>query len=109
MKTTISVYDFRDAFQRIRPDNFSYEGLTWLYEYFEEYENSCGEEIELDVVAICCDFNESTYAEVQEMYSLEVDTDLSVEDRNKSIREFLEDAISSIIGFDDEKVLFQYF
>jgi hypothetical protein len=108
MKTTISVYDFRDAFQRVRPDNFSYEGLTWLYEYFEEYENSSDEEIELDVIAICCDFTESTYEEFQEMYFLELDTDLSVEDRNKSIREFLEDE-TSVIGFYDEKVVFQNF
>jgi hypothetical protein len=109
MKTTVSICDFRDAFKKLGANNFSYEGLTWIFEYLEEYENSSNEEIELDVVAICCDFNESTYEEVQEMYSLELDTDLSVEDRNKSIRDFLSDAISSVVGFDDEKVLFHNF
>ena len=109
MKTTVSICDFRDAFKKLGANNFSDEGLTWIFEYLEEYENSSNEEIELDVVAICCDFNESTYEEVQEMYSLELDTDLSVEDRNKSIRDFLSDAISSVVGFDDEKVLFHIF
>jgi hypothetical protein len=60
MKTSINKYDFRDAFQKAgRGNNFSYEGLSVLFDYFEEYEDSTGEEIELDVIAICCEFNES--------------------------------------------------
>jgi hypothetical protein len=58
MKTTVNVYDFRDAFKRFDRDNFSYHGLGALFEYLEEYEDSTGQEIELDVVAICCDFSE---------------------------------------------------
>ena len=36
MKTTVYLNEFRDAFQKIRPDNFSYEGLGALFEYLEE-------------------------------------------------------------------------
>ena len=40
-------------------NNFSYEGLKALYEYFEEFaECQDSKTFELDVVAICCDFTE---------------------------------------------------
>ena len=38
-------------------DNFSYEGLKELYQFFEELEED-ENGIELDVVAICCEFSE---------------------------------------------------
>ena len=41
-----------------RPDHFSYDGLIALWEYFEEYEEDTGEEIDLDVIAICCEYYE---------------------------------------------------
>jgi len=72
MKTTVSVYDFRDAFQKIRPDNFSYEGLGALFEYLEECEADVGEEYELDVIAICCDFSEDTPESIAENYSIDI-------------------------------------
>jgi hypothetical protein len=108
MKTTVSVYDFRNAFQQVRPNNFSYEGLSWLFDYFEEYENSCDEEIELDVIAICCDFSESTYEEIIESYGIEIDPSDSTEDQKKQVRDFLDDE-TIVIGYDDEKVVFRQF
>ena len=53
---TVSKSHFIDAFKSIRPDNFSYEGLTALYEYFDELSED--QDIEFDVIAICCDFTE---------------------------------------------------
>jgi len=76
MKQTINEYQFRDAFMAIRPDNFSYEGLTALYGYLEQYEEDTGEEIELDVIAICCDFTESTPSEIRQNYSIDKNIDL---------------------------------
>jgi len=65
MKKTINIYQFRQAFQDYnRQDNFSYEGLEALFNFFEELEESTDNEIELDVIAICCDFTE--YQNLQE-------------------------------------------
>tara|TARA_B110000285_G_scaffold133127_1_gene149357 strand:+ start:552 stop:785 length:234 start_codon:yes stop_codon:yes gene_type:complete len=36
----------------------SYEGALALFEYIEEYEDQTGEETELDVVAIRCEWTE---------------------------------------------------
>jgi len=58
MKSNVSKYDFQDAFNKVRPNAFSYQGLVALYDYLIEWENSTGEELELDVIAICCDFCE---------------------------------------------------
>lgn len=46
---------FYDAFIKSdRKDQFSYEGLKVLFEYFDDFE----EDIELDVVGICCEWQE---------------------------------------------------
>ena len=58
MKKTVSLHEFRDDFHAIRPNNFTYEGLEALYDFLEEMENDTGEELELDVIALCCDFSE---------------------------------------------------
>ena len=72
MITTVSRYDFEDAFRKIRPDNFTYEGLKALFNHFEELEQDSGEQIELDVIAICCDYSEyAGLAEFQENYNAE--------------------------------------
>jgi len=59
MKQSINMYQFERAFKNMdRGDQFSYDGLKALYEYLEEYEESTGEEIDLDVIALCCDYTE---------------------------------------------------
>lgn len=60
MITTINEYDFRDAFlsSDTYKDNFSYDGLTALYDYFIELENDTDTPIELDIVAIVCEYSE---------------------------------------------------
>ena len=69
MKQTINEYQFKDAFQNCRPNNFSYEGLTALYNYLEQYEEDTGQEMELDVIGLCCDFTEyDSLKEFQQEY-----------------------------------------
>ncbi len=59
MIKTISRYDFEDAFtSHDRKDQFSYEGKKALFEYLEGYEDSTGEQIELDIIALCCEYTE---------------------------------------------------
>ena len=58
MYQAVNRCDFQDAFRQCRPDSFSYEGLNALFEYLESLEEDTGEKIELDVIALCCDFTE---------------------------------------------------
>ena len=55
MKDTITAYQFSDA---MIEQGFSYEGTKALFEYFEQYEQDTGEQMEFDPVAIRCAFNE---------------------------------------------------
>ena len=64
MITTVSQNDFIDAFLSIRPGHFSYEGLEALFDYLEMLEEDTGELIQLDVIALCCDYTE--YANLEE-------------------------------------------
>jgi hypothetical protein len=64
MKTTVSFNDFQDTFRRFdRQNQFSRFGLRALFDHIEELEESTGEEYELDVIALCCDFAEFDTAE----------------------------------------------
>jgi len=81
MKTTVYLSDFRAAFNRAgRGDQFSYEGLELIYDYLDEYERDSGEEIELDVIALCCEWAESTPAEIIDQYDTDLDTEDMTED-----------------------------
>jgi len=60
MKEYITESTFIDAFKQsdTRKNQFSYEGLKALFEYLEEYEDSTGEELEFDMIGICCEYTE---------------------------------------------------
>jgi hypothetical protein len=59
MKQSVNFSDFCDAFESHgRNDTFTYAGKRALFDYLEEYEYECGEEIELDVIALCCEYSE---------------------------------------------------
>ena len=62
MYTRVSEYDFREAFRTWQngqyKDNFTYDGLGALYNWFTQLEEDTGEQAQLDVVAICCEFTE---------------------------------------------------
>lgn len=95
MKQTVSLYAFRDAFQRVRPENFSYEGLEVLFDYLEEYEESTGTELELDVIALCCDWSECTVEELANDYSLDEEiegwAELDEDEKEEATQEWLQD------------------
>ena len=59
MYKNIGFCQFTDAFRdHDRQEQFSYEALKALYEYYQQLEEDTGEPIELDVIAICCDWCE---------------------------------------------------
>lgn len=92
MKTTVSLYDFREAFRTCgRAEQFSYEGLEVLFDYLESYEEDTGEELELDVVALCCDFYEDTVEVIAANYSIDLTDCEDEEEQAETVREYLED------------------
>jgi len=64
MKWTLTQSEFIEQFRKIRPDNFSYDGLKAIYEYYEEFED-----MEFDPIAICCEWTEFDELSEQDLES----------------------------------------
>lgn len=76
MKINVTFSMFCDAFRDMRrKDQFTYAGLEALYDYLIEYEEDIGEEIELDVIALCCEYTEYSDEELIEEYEDRIDRD----------------------------------
>ena len=59
MITTISKTQFRDEFTVYNwQDQFSYEALGALDDYLTDLDEQCDLSIELDVIALCCEYSE---------------------------------------------------
>ena len=72
MKQTMNEFDFKNEFKKIRPDNFSYDGLTALYNHLIQYEEDCDTELEFDPIAYCCEFSEyDSFEDVKKNYDVE--------------------------------------
>lgn len=65
MKVTVDFNMFAAAFESEgRATQFSYEGKRALFEYFNRMEDDLGEEIELDVITLCCEYTEYSNLEL---------------------------------------------
>jgi len=72
IKQTINFSHFCDAFWDTYKNNFSYNGKKALFDYLEEYSESVWEDVDLDTVALCCDYTEyDTAWEAMEAYQSE--------------------------------------
>jgi hypothetical protein len=101
MKMTIGFSQFCGAFNDTYKNSFSYNGKRALYDYLEEYEESTGEQVELDTVALCCDYSEHESAHACALEytvdkTLGVSQDDTAEDTEKIAREWLEDRTTVI-------------
>lgn len=67
---TMNFSQFCDNWPESRKDQFSYQGKKAIFEYLEEYEESTGEQIEFDPIAICCEWTEyEDFTALQAEYS----------------------------------------
>ena len=68
MIQTLRLSDFTNAFRNSdRKDQFSYEGLTLLFDFFEE----CDSQMEFDMIAICCEWAEDTPENIAAAYGID--------------------------------------
>lgn len=99
MIKTINEYDFIDAFKKMgRTDNFSNSGLIALYEYLTMLGDDLGQPIELDVIALCCEYAEyDNLEEFQADYSEDYQTIGDIE------------SDTTVIMIDDDSFIIQQF
>lgn len=110
MKKTLNTHDIANALLADTNAAWSHAGSFALAEHLEDYEESTGEELELDVVAIRCDFSEYTSLqdwaseyfrdESQAADALGLDLDMNDESEiEEAIREYIQDH-GTLIEFD---------
>ena len=70
MHQYVNEHIFKDTIRRLRPDNFTWGGLSALFEYLEDLEDDTGTRIQFDPIALCCEFSEyADFIQLQEAYS----------------------------------------
>lgn len=96
MKTTVNISDFINAF-RLCEDRYyqmgGYPGLCALFRHLEQWEQDTGEEIEFDVVGLCCDWGH--FDNVADAYA-------------ELIGEGAEDEKAMLEALEDRAVVIQY-
>jgi len=111
MKKTINLPAFVSAFTEMgRYDQFSLDALKIIYKYITDYEAESGQEIELDVIAICCEFVESTPSQVFVDYVTSIDSyDLKDEtDLIAKAVDYLESK-TSVLGQTETTIIYKQF
>jgi len=100
---TINESMFHDMFRTYgRSDQFSYNGLTALYNHLEEvFDEDSKYEYDLDVIGLCCDFTEfDTAFEAAKNYRLfTINEDMNEKEQQRQAVEFLSER-TTIIQFD---------
>ena len=116
MIKTLSTHDVAHELSSNKDNGFSYQGALALAEYFEELENSTGEPIELDTVAIRCEYSEytsayeaaSNYFDYPGMvYDENGDETMTADEVETSALEYLQDKTQAII-FDGGVIILQF-
>ena len=95
----VKTFDLRDFISEFRAygrtDNFTSEALEIIFNHL----NESGDTIEMDVIAICCEFTEQSCADVLELNSecIETNDDMDNEELADAARDYLNDN-SFIVG-----------
>lgn len=88
MKTTLTFSAFCDAFRDMgRNDDFSYAGKRALFDYLEEV----APDMELDVVALCCEYYESDIDSIISDYDIDVSEAEDDDEKADIVEEFLQE------------------
>ena len=105
MKQSVNFSEFCDAFRDMdRNENFSYEGLELLYDMFEELD----ENMELDVIAICCEYGEDGWEDIANNYSIDLDECEDDDEKEDAVREYLNEN-TFLVGETDNSFVYQLF
>lgn len=91
MQTSINFSQFCDAFRDMgRNDNFSYAGKRALFDYLEQYEEDTGCAVELDVIALCCEYYEQDLDGIIIDYSIDVSDAEDDDEKADIVEEYLQ-------------------
>jgi len=92
MKQSVNFSQFCDAFKSYgRGDNFDYEGLQVLFDYLENLYDEIGQEYELDVIALCCEYSQDEVDYIASQYDIDVSECEDDEAKSEVVQDYLRD------------------
>lgn len=91
MKQNINIEQFRDQFKSMNRDHYTYSGYEIIFSDLEEMFEG---DYELDVIAICCDYEEYNEDELK--------NDYGVDNCFSNMNQELEDRV---VGWTDDTVI----
>lgn len=108
MKITLSNYDVAHALRADSNANWSRNGAVAMALYMESLESDLGVEIDLDVVAIRCDFSEySSAVDAASEYGWSAEPDEYDDANEAAALAWLQDR-TSVISFDGGVIISQF-
>ena len=106
---TVSFYEFHNAFMRAgREAQYSYQGLRGLFDHLEQLSEDIGQDVELDVVAICCDYTEGTFKAVASDYGIDLSECEDDDEIRETVLDYLQDN-TRVAWSDDDTVVYACF
>lgn len=110
MKQSINFSQFVDAFHaHDRYDSFGYDALRIIFDYLEQYEQDCNEELELDVIAICCDYTVQGHTGIAQDYNIDLsDANGDADEEEQIVLEYLNDH-TYVLGQCKDGIVYQCF
>ena len=101
-----------------RGDCYGYDGWKAIGDYLEELSNDMGENVEIDIISICCEYSmaESTeefFMEYDHLHGVDLPEEeaweeLTEEEKLETIEEFLQDR-SSVVVCKDKLIIWHVF
>lgn len=101
MKQTVDSSLFRSAFQDYnRFDQFGGAALDVLFDYLEEV----NPDLELDVIALCCDYSADTAEDIASNYDIDLSDCEDDEAKQEAVLDYLNEN-TSVCGVTDDGVI----
>lgn len=110
MKQSVNFTMFCDAFRAYgREEQFSYEAKRAIFDYIESYKEDSGEEVELDVIAICCEWSEDRPQDIADYYGIDLEECEDADAIEDAVMEYLEERSPAEFLLDNGNIVYVQF
>ena len=94
-----------------REYQFSYDGLNILYSYLYDLSDDLGENIDIDVIALCCDYSEEDANDIAKQYSIDLGDLVEYDDETEIVELVLAylNEHTAVAGRHGSTIVFQQF
>ena len=101
---TFNENDFINEFKAYnREDNFSLRGLRILFESIDQTAIDCEMNIEMDVIALCCEYNEDSIVNIINNYDIDITDCVSDDEKSETVEDYLQYNTSVCGSYEDDE------